>query len=100
MNEFLIQNIETLGALLAALIIIIYAIIAKQWALLRATAYSFMLSAERLMATEEGAKKMEAVFKATWDQIPKWIKVFISEAAFRTRLQEWYSIARERIAAK
>ena len=97
MMEYVINNSETIGTAVVALVIVIYAIITKEWAVFKAAAYSLMLSAEGLMSTEEGAKKMEAIFKATWQQIPKWSKVFITETAFRTRLQEWYRIARDQL---
>ena len=97
MTDYLIQNIETLGALLAALIIIIYSIITKQWAVLRASAYSFMLSAERLMATEKGAEKMQVVLKTTWKRMPLWLRLFINENVLRKILQEWYLSGKDQL---
>lgn len=93
MTDFLIQNIETLGAAFAALVLIIYAVITKQWAVLQAAAYSFMLQAERLMATKEGKDKMEEVFAATWAKLPKNLKLFVTEKTLRDKLQEWYNLA-------
>lgn len=90
MVEYVLENIEILGTLLATLTIIVYSIITKQWALLRASAYSFMLSAERLMTSDEGMEKMQVVLKATWMRTPLWVRFFINEKALNKILQEWY----------
>lgn len=97
MTEFVLGNIETIGTALVALVLILYAIIVKEWAVLKAAVYALMLSAERLMGTEDGKKKMEVVFQTIWAQMPKWIKVFIPEKDFRVKLQEWYRLARDQI---
>ena len=97
MTEFVLGNTETIGTALVALVLILYAIIAKEWAVLKAAVYALMLSAERLMGTEEGEKKMEFVFESIWTQMPKWIKVFTTESAFRVKLQEWYRLSRDQI---
>ena len=97
MTEFVLGNSEVIGTAAVAFILIIYALITKEWAVLKAAAYSLMLSVERLMSTEEGEKKMELVFRAMWEQMPKWIKVFKTESAFRVKLQEWYQLARDQI---
>jgi hypothetical protein len=95
MTEFVLENSEVIGAAAVALVLIIYALIVKEWAVLKAAAYSLMLSVERLMSTEEGEKKMDLVFRAMWERIPKWGKVFVTERAFRERLQEWYLSGKE-----
>jgi hypothetical protein len=95
MIEFLMANMETVGMLIAALIILVYAIATKQWATVRTVALSFMLSAERLMATEEGKAKMEFVLTAVWDQVPGWVKRFYDKNKLRLKLQEWYDIAKD-----
>jgi hypothetical protein len=97
MTEFVLGNMETIGTALVALVLILYAIIAKEGAVLKAAVYALMLSAERLMGTEEGERKMEFVFESIWTQMPKWIKVFTTERDFRVKLQEWYRLARDQI---
>ncbi len=94
MSEFLISNIETVALILAAIAGMVYAIYTKQWEMLRSSALSFMLSAERLMTTEEGKKKMDWVFAEVWQRIPRWLKSFVTEKTLREKLQEWYNWAK------
>lgn len=96
--DFIMSNIEAIASLLAAIVLLIYAIYTKQWAAVRAAAYSFMLSAERLMKSRQGSARMEAVFRATWEWVPAWIKTFVSEKTLREKLQEWYDIAKNEFA--
>lgn len=90
MINFVIANIETVSAALAAIFLLIYAIYTKQWGTVRSSALSFMLAAERLLTTVEGARKMDWVFAETWMRLPKWIKAMITEATLRKKLQQWY----------
>lgn len=94
MSEFLISNIETVALILAALAGMAYAIYTKQWEMLRSSALSFMLSAERLMATTEGKQKMDWVYAQAWQRLPRWLKSFVTEKTLREKLQEWYSWAK------
>ena len=91
------DNIEAIALLLAAIVSLIYAIYTKQWAAVRAAAYSFMLSAERLMKSRQGSARMDAVFRATWERVPAWIKTFVTEKTLRQKLQEWYDIAKNEL---
>lgn len=95
MIDFLLSNMETVGTLIAALFILVYAIITKQWAAVRTAALSLMLSAERLLTTVEGRAKMDFVLTALWDQIPRWVKKFYDKDKLRAKLQEWYNIAKD-----
>ncbi len=97
MIDFILTNIEVFVTGLVALVLIIYALITRQWMVLRSAALSLMLSAERLMATEEGKKKMDWVYMATWQRLPNWLKTFISEESLRGKLQEWYNMAKDMI---
>ena len=97
MIEFIIQNMELLGGVLVAVIMIIYAIVTKQWSTLRIAAYQLMLSAERILATEEGQKKFEVVFDQLWELMPAWIKRFVSESTLKKKLQDWYDLAKDMI---
>lgn len=94
MTDFVMNNMDTIGSLLIALIMVIWAIVTKQWTILKVAAYKLMLSAEMLMKTEEGAAKMEVVYAAVWEQLPKWLKKFVTEKTLREKLQEWYNIAK------
>jgi len=95
MIDFLLANIAPIGSGLVALILIIYALATRQWMILRSAALSLMLSAEKLMATEEGKAKMELVLAAVWDQAPRWVKKFYDKNKLRLKLQEWYDIAKD-----
>lgn len=98
MIDFLLANIAPIGSGLVALILIIYALIARQWMVLRSAALSLMLSAEKLMATEEGKKKMDAVYRDIWRQVPAWLGVFVTEETLREKLQEWYDHAKDMLS--
>lgn len=95
MIDFLLANMETVGTLIVALFILIYAVITKQWATVRTAALSLMLSAERLLTTVEGRAKMDFVLTALWDQVPGWVKRFYDKNKLRAKLQEWYNIAKD-----
>ena len=94
MIDFIIANIEAVGTLIVALVVLIYAIFTKQWGAVRTAALSLMLSAERLMATAEGKEKMEQVFVEVWYYMPGWMKKFITEEKLEIKLQEWYELAK------
>lgn len=95
MIDFIMSNIGAIGSGLVALILIVYALITRQWMVLRSAALSLMLSAEKLMATEEGKAKMELVLAGVWDQVPGWVKKFYDKDKLRLKLQEWYDIAKD-----
>lgn len=95
MIEFILANMAPIGTSLVAIILIIYALVTRQWMVLRSAALSFMLSAERLMATEEGRKKMDWVLSAVWDQVPGWVRKFYDKNKLQHKLQEWYDIAKD-----
>lgn len=95
MTEFILKNFEVIAGAILALVLLIYAVATRQWGLLQISAYRLMLSAERLMATAPGKAKMEMVFAAAWQQIPRGLKFFITEKTLREKLQEWYNLAKD-----
>lgn len=94
MTDFILNNFEAVAGAILALVLLIYAVATRQWGLLQISAYRLMLSAERLMATEPGKTKMEEVFAAAWEQVPRWLKRFVTEKTLREKLQDWYNIAK------
>ena len=98
MTDFIMSNIGAIGSGLVALILIVYALITRRWMVLRSAALSLMLSAEKLMATEEGKKKMDAVYRDIWRQVPAWLGVFVTEETLREKLQEWYDHAKDMLS--
>jgi hypothetical protein len=94
MTDFILNYSSEIGALLVSLAMVIWAVYTRSWAVLQVAAYKLMLSAEKLMATEEGTEKMEEVYAAVWSKIPKWVKKFVTEKTLREKLQDWYNIAR------
>lgn len=95
MIDFIAANIEPIGAGLVALILLAYAIVTRQWLLLRTASLSLMLSAEKLMKTAEGKEKMDQVFAELWSWAPGWVKKFYDKNKLRLKLQEWYDIAKD-----
>lgn len=98
MIDFIIANIEAVGTLIVALVVLIYAIFTKQWGAVRTAALSLMLSAERIMATKEGMEKMDWVLGEVWRKTPTWIKKVYTEDKLKEALQKWYEDAKEMIA--
>lgn len=96
--DFILNNIEAVEMILVAIILAVWAIFTRQWGILQIAAYRLMLSAERLMATDKGKTKMEAVYAAVWVQVPDWLKKFITEKTLREKLQEWYNLARDSLS--
>lgn len=96
--EFILNNYEAVGGIIVAAALIVYAIVTRQWSILRTAALGFMIDAERLIATVDGKAKMDMVFAAAWQQIPKWIKMFVTEETLREKLQEWYNIAKNSLS--
>jgi len=94
MTEFIMNNLGDIITMIVSVIVAIWAISKGKWELLKAVAFKFMFSAERLMATKEGKAKMDAVYAAVWARIPKWLKRFVSEKTLREKLQDWYNIAK------
>lgn len=100
MIEFLVSNMTEVVGLLVAFIMIIYAIITRQWGIVKSSALSFMLSAERLMKTKKGHQKMEEVFTVVWAYMPKIFTKFITEEKMKALLQKWYEESREALVKK
>jgi TRAP-type uncharacterized transport system fused permease subunit len=94
MIDFLLANIAPIGSGLVALILIIYALVTRQWMVLRSAALSLMLSAEKLMTTAEGSEKMEQVLAEVWFRVPGWMKKVITYDKLEIKLQEWYEAAK------
>ena len=94
MTEFVFDNIENIVLAIAALATLFRAIYTGQWAKVKAAAYSFMFLAADIMSTEEGKKKMDWVFAEVWQQLPRWLKSFITEESLREKLQHWYNLAK------
>ncbi len=92
--DFIMSNFETIAMVLAAVLLAVYGAVTRQWSILHRAALSLMLSAEKLMSTEPGKKKMEEVYKAIWNKIPGWMEKFISEDALKAKLQKWYDLAK------
>jgi hypothetical protein len=95
MTDFIMANFDAVAGVILALILIIYALITRQWGILRVAAYRFMVDAERIMSTKHGKAKMDAVYAAVWAQIPILFKRFITEEALRKKLQKLYDRARD-----
>jgi len=98
MIDFILSNFQAVAGLILAIILVGYAIFTRQWNLVQLAAYKFMLSAERLMATEQGKVKMKFVFNAMWEQLPRWLKTFVTEETLKDKLQEWYELAKDYMA--
>lgn len=94
MTDFILSNFEAVSGAILAVGLIIYALITRQWSVLQVAAYRLMLDAERLMSTAEGKAKMDAVYAAVWQRVPKWLKRFVTEKTLREKLQDWYNIAK------
>lgn len=94
MIEFILSNINAIGSLVVLFGLLLWALWTRQWDLLRITAYSLMLQAERLMATKQGKAKMDVVFVEIWQRLPVWLKRFVTEQTLRDKLQGWYNIAK------
>ena len=97
MIDFILSNIETAGMALVAVILLVYAIVTRQWGLVRSSALSLMLSAERLLATEQGQLKMEWVFREASASIPVWMRPYLTEDRLREILQDLYDNAKKMI---
>lgn len=97
MIDFILSNIETVGTALVAVILLVYAIVTRQWLLVRSSALSLMLSAERLLTTEQGQLKMEWVFREVSALIPVWMRPYLTDEKLRDILQELYDNAKKMI---
>lgn len=97
MTDFIMSNIGPIGSGLVALILIVYALITRQWMVLRSSALSLMLAAERLLTTEQGQLKMEWVFREVNGLIPVWMRPYLTEVRLREILQELYDNAKHMI---
>jgi hypothetical protein len=94
MMDFILNYYEAVAGVILAGVLIIYALVTRQWSILQVAALRLMLDAERLMATKEGIERMDAVSTAVWQKVPKWLKRFVSEKTLRKKLQNWYNIAK------
>ena len=97
MIDFIAANMAPIGSGLVALILIVYALVTRQWMVLQSAALSLMLSAERLLATEQGQLKMEWVFREVNRLIPGWMRPYLTEDRLREILQELYDNAKRMI---
>ena len=93
--DFILTNITDIVGVICALVLIAIAIYKREWSALKAAAYQLMLSAERLMATDEGQEKFDKVFESVWEKAPAWFKKLVSEATLKEKLQEWYDKAKD-----
>lgn len=90
MIEFILANMTEIISLLVALFFFGYAIFTKQWGLVKSSALSFMLSAERLMKTKNGQRRMEEVYISIYARLPLMFRKFITEEKLQELLQKWY----------
>jgi hypothetical protein len=95
MMDFILNNFEAVAGVLLAGILIIYALVTRQWSVLQMAAIKFMIDAERLMKTKEGTERMEAVYVESWEKLPYWLKKFVTEKTLREKLQDWYNFMRD-----
>lgn len=72
-----------------------YLIVTKQWDKLRSIAYSLMLQAERVYNDNEGYKKFQNVFYELYNQMPLWMRFFLTEDYIKSQLQNWYEVAKD-----
>lgn len=97
MMDFIMGNMGTIGTGLVAIVLIVYALVTRQWLILRSAALSLMLSAERLLTTEQGQLKMEWVFREVTALIPGWMRPYLTEDRLREILQDLYDNAKKMI---
>lgn len=97
MIDFILSNIETVGTALVAVILLVYAIINRQWLLVRSSALSLMLAAERLLTTGQGQLKMQWVYREVSALIPVWMRPYLTDEKLRDILQELYDNAKKMI---
>ena len=98
--EFILANFQLLGGGLVLIAVIIYAVFARQWNILKIAAYQLMVVAQKLMATSAGSARMEDVFQKVWKLVPPWLKKFTTEAMIREKLQAWYDIIENLLKAE
>jgi hypothetical protein len=98
MMDFILINYQAAAGVILAVILIIYALVTRQWSILQVAAYRLMLDAERLMSTKEGIERMDAVYATVWQQVPKQLKRFVTEKTLREKLQDWYNLAKNSLA--
>lgn len=91
MIDFLLANMTEVVSLVVAIIMLVYALFTKQWALVKSSALSLMLSAERLMKTKPGEARMKEVFDWVWNSMPAVLRKFTTEEKLRALLQKWYN---------
>lgn len=95
--EFIFANLELLISTVVIIVMLVVAVVTRQWTLVRVYAYQLMLSAQRLLATEEGQVRFEKVYNEVWDQLPGWIKTVVGKEKLREKLQVWYDLAKDKL---
>lgn len=96
--EFLFLNFELVVSLIVVLVMLIFGLIARQWSLVRISAYQLMLAAQKIFATDEGKQKFEMVYSKLWILLPAWFKKAIGREKLREKLQAWYDIAKDMLS--
>lgn len=94
MMDFVMANMNEIGTLIVALALMIWAATSGKWIVFKFAAYRLMFSAERLAETTEGKERMEAVYAAIWQRLPKLLRRFVTEKTLREKLQDWYNFAK------
>ena len=77
---------------------IVLLFINQSWGKLRELAYQGMLIAEQYYHSGEGKQKFEMAFTYLWSLVPRWMKIFITEKSLREKLQEWFDLAKRKLA--
>lgn len=93
MINFIIANWLTILVVAIVLAYIIYLIVRGKWTELRELAYALMLRVETLYEENQGQEKFNEVFALVYNQIPKWLQVFIKPDEIKSKLQAWYDVA-------
>jgi hypothetical protein len=94
--KILIDNWQITLAAIILIVWTVYLAITKQWTRLRETAYQLMLSAEKVMSTEDGQAKMDTVLEVFYNfVIPKLARSVYTKEQVRAQLQAWYNKAKD-----
>jgi hypothetical protein len=91
MKNFIISNWPTLAIVVAFLIYVVFLVVTKKWAQLRALAYKLMLEAEKaIVGTTQGQNRFNQVFIQIYSLLPAWFRLFVSVDSAKAKLQAWY----------
>lgn len=93
--DFIISNLEVFVGMVVFLIMLLFGVITNQWSIVKINAYQLMLSAQRLMATEEGRKRFDDVYSKLWIKLPVWVRKIVGPAKLKKQLQHWYDLAKD-----